>query len=93
MIVIERQDPAQTFDARLCLGADHHGAVWTLPGVDDLVLEGAGQDAVEKRARRVVREPRGQRQRVGATGLKLEVGHEPMMPPPVGGTLTPNGSA
>ena len=79
MVVVECENEAKAIDGRVALGADDDLSARSLPGVHELALEGARQHAVEIRPRCVVRQPRGQRERVGAAGAKLDFGQEAMM--------------
>ena len=76
MVVVEREDEAELLDRLLALGAHGDASVLHLPCVDDLVAENAGEDAVHERARGVVREPRGQRERIGTKRLQLDFEHD-----------------
>ena len=53
-----------------------HGAVRQLPRVHDLVVERAREHAVAKRTRRVVRQPRRERERVRTARTELDLEHD-----------------
>ena len=79
MVVVDGEHEAEPLDSRLVLGADDDGAVGALPRVRDLILERAREHPVEERPRRVVREPRRQRERIRTTGANLHLEHAAMM--------------
>src|SRR5207237_1414526 len=77
MVVVEREQPAQTLEAYRRLASQSDRAVRRLPGSYELGaaldIERRRQQAVAERTRRIAREPRGERERVRSSRSDCEL--------------------